>query len=131
LVTLAARIAVDTLMLAPTIQVHVVFQSEPGIGLFHMRQHHFGLDWFDHGHSPAPHYTPNAVILCNGRSKNHIGPMENTDKPFEPERIALRHHQLPKSNFLLGIFKKCVITRFIHLFLSNYHIFQHPKEVID
>ncbi len=37
-ITQAARVAVDALMLAAAIQIHVVFQPEPVIGLFHVRE---------------------------------------------------------------------------------------------
>jgi hypothetical protein len=47
-VALAARIAIDALMLAAPIQVHGVLDAEPGIGLSGRGEQGFGLNFPDH-----------------------------------------------------------------------------------
>ncbi len=54
LVALAARVAVDALVLAAPVQVHGVFDPEPGIGLLGAGEQRLGGDLFDHSsHSLA------------------------------------------------------------------------------
>ena len=53
-VTFAARIAVDALMLAAAVEVEVIFQAKPGIGLFEARQQGARFNIFNHGY----------ILLC-------------------------------------------------------------------
>ena len=49
LVALGARVAVDALVLAAAVQVHVVVEPEPFVGPFDTHQQGFDLYLFDHG----------------------------------------------------------------------------------
>ena len=49
LVALGARVAVDALVLAAPVQVHIVFQAEVGIGLLDVVEDGLGVDFRDHG----------------------------------------------------------------------------------
>ena len=48
LVALGARVAVDALVLAAAVQVHVVLQAEVGVGLLDVVEDGLGLDFGDH-----------------------------------------------------------------------------------
>ena len=48
LIALAARIAIDALVLAAPVQVNVVIEAEPVVGPFDAAQEGFCLDLFDH-----------------------------------------------------------------------------------
>ena len=56
-ITLRARIAVDTLVLAAPVQVHVVLQAKPGIWLFYVIENGLGSDLSDHRLSGNLSYT--------------------------------------------------------------------------
>ena len=51
LVARRARVAVDALVLAAPVQVHVVLQPKVGVGLLYMVENGFAVDFFDHDKS--------------------------------------------------------------------------------
>ena len=62
-VAIAARVAVDALVLAASIEVHVVLQPEPGIGLLDVVEEGLGVNFFNH-RSSQPGTRANTVRLC-------------------------------------------------------------------
>ena len=56
-VTFRARIAVDALVLAAPVQVHVVLQAKPGIWLFYVIEDGLGCDLSDHRSYGNPSFT--------------------------------------------------------------------------